>query len=155
MLATDTGRLPYSKKTMSHPYRQKPNQGESSSAPVTSDLSKTFHQICLWLHQLVKTKKEYRRQCNLFARLPATRRWWLANTNKQTGYHSNVQHPTATCQQHQTTDSGLERSAVWNVVLWELALQTCSSEFVLYFIFITFFLIFIFIFIFYFYYSFC
>ena len=33
------------------------NQGKSSSTPVTSDLSKTFHQICLWLHQLVKTKK--------------------------------------------------------------------------------------------------
>ena len=28
-------------------------------------------------------------------------------------------------------DSGLERSAVWNAVLWELALPTCSSEFVL------------------------
>ena len=28
-------------------------------------------------------------------------------------------------------DSGLQRSAVWNAVLWELALQTCSSEFVL------------------------
>ena len=33
------------------------NQGKSSSTPVTSDLSKTFHQICLWLHQLVKNQK--------------------------------------------------------------------------------------------------
>ena len=66
------------------------NQGKNSSTPVTSDLSKTFHQICLWLHQLVKTKKEYRRQCNLFARQLAARRRWLANTDKQTGYHSNV-----------------------------------------------------------------
>ena len=32
-------------------------QGKSSSTPVTSDLSKTFHQICLWLQQLVKTRK--------------------------------------------------------------------------------------------------
>ena len=32
------------------------NQGKSSCTPVTSDLSKTFHQICLWLHQLVKNQ---------------------------------------------------------------------------------------------------
>ena len=33
------------------------DQWKSSSTPVTSDLSKRFHQICLWLHQLVKSKK--------------------------------------------------------------------------------------------------
>ena len=33
------------------------SQGKSSSTPVTGDLSKTFHQICPWLHLLVKTKK--------------------------------------------------------------------------------------------------
>ena len=37
--------------------KEKLNQGESSSTPVTSDLSKTFHQICLWLHQLLTTRK--------------------------------------------------------------------------------------------------
>ena len=35
-------------------------------------------------------KQEYRRQCNLLARQPTTRRRWLANTDKQTGYHSNL-----------------------------------------------------------------
>ena len=152
------------------------NQGESSSTPVTSDLSKTFHHICLWLHQLVKNRKEYRRQCNLFARQPATQRRWLANTNKQTGYHAEHvhDHPSPQgmdCSTWQVVDrasrqverrvrealhiykrqpkincdSGLKRSTVWNAVLWELALQTCSTEFLHYFIFI-YFILFYFIF---------
>ena len=53
-------------------------QGKSSNTPVTSDLSKMFHQICLWLHQLVKTKK---------------------STEDSVIYSI----PTATCQQQQTT----------------------------------------------------
>ena len=70
---------------------------------------------------------------------------WLTLINKldTIGFHIYKRQPKI------NRDSGLERSAVWNAVLLELALQTCSSEFVLYFIFILFYFIFYF-FIFYF-----
>ena len=80
------------------------NQGKSSSTPVTSDLSKTFHQICLWLQQLVKNQKKSTEdsviyllgnpQCDVGD--------WLTLINKldTIAMHSI---PTATCQQQQIT----------------------------------------------------
>ena len=79
------------------------HQGNSSSTPVTSDLSKMFHQICIWLHQLVKTKKST--EDSVIYSLGNPQRVvgdWLTLINKldTTATYSI---PTATCQQQQTT----------------------------------------------------
>ena len=78
-------------------------QGKSSSTPVTSDLSKTFHQICLWLHQLVKTKKST--EDSVIYLLGSPQRDgcdWLTLIN-QLDTIATYSIPTATCQQQQTT----------------------------------------------------
>ena len=78
-------------------------QGKSSSTPVTSDLSKTFHQICLWLHQLVKTKK--RTEDSVIYLLGNPERDvgdWLTLINKLDTI-ATYSIPTAMCQQQQTT----------------------------------------------------
>ena len=79
------------------------NQGKSSSTPVTSNLSKTFHQICLWLHQLVKTRK--RTEDSVIYLLGNPQRDvgdWLTLINKLNTI-AMYSIPTATCQQQQTT----------------------------------------------------
>ena len=81
----------------------KSNQGKSSSTPVTSNLSKTFHQICLWLHQLVKTRK--RTEDSVIYLLGNPQRDvgdWLTLINKLNTI-ATYSIPTATCQQQQTT----------------------------------------------------
>ena len=78
-------------------------QGESSSTPVTSDLSKTFHQICLWLHQLVITKKSTEDSVIYLLGNPQRDVCdWLTLINKLDTI-TTYSIPTATCQQQQTT----------------------------------------------------
>ena len=78
------------------------NQGKNSSTPVPSDLSKTLHQICLWLHPLVKTKKSTEDSVIYLLGNPQRDGDWLTLINKlDTIATYSIQ--TATCQQQQTT----------------------------------------------------
>ena len=82
-----------------HPF----NQGKSSSTPVTSDLSKTFHQICLWLHQLVKTRKSTEDSVIYLLGNPQRDVGdWLTLINKLNTI-ATYSIKAATCQQQQTT----------------------------------------------------
>ena len=79
------------------------NQGKSSSTPVISDIAKTFHQICLWLHQLVKTKKSTEDSVIYLLGNPQRDVGdWLTLINKL-DIIATYSIPTATCQQQQTT----------------------------------------------------
>ena len=81
----------------------KRNQGKSSSTPVTSDLSKTFHQLCLWLHQSVKTKKGTEDSVIYLLGNPQRDIGdWLTLINKLDTI-ATFSIPTAMCQQQQTT----------------------------------------------------
>ena len=79
------------------------NQGKNSSTPVTSDLSKTFHQICHWLHQLVKTKKSTE-DCVIYllGNLQCDVSDWLTLINKLDTI-ATYSIPMATCQLQLTT----------------------------------------------------
>ena len=83
--------------------KEKLNQGKGSSTPVTSDLSKTFHQICLWLHQLVKTRKSAEDSVIYLLGNPQRDVGdWLTLINKLNTI-ATYSIPAATCQQQQTT----------------------------------------------------
>ena len=79
------------------------DQGKSSSTLVTNDLSKTFHQICLWLHQLVKTRKSAEDSVIYLLGNPQRDVGdWLTQLNKLNTI-ATYSIPAATCQQQQTT----------------------------------------------------
>ena len=82
-------------------------EGRSSSTPVTSDLAKTFHQICLCLHQLVKNQKSTEGSAIYVLGSPQHDVGdWLPLINKPDTI-ATYSIPTATRQQQLTTPNKL------------------------------------------------